>query len=513
MKSRRIVIAAIAFTAFAAGQVNADVKPHPLFCDNMVLQQGIKASVWGTADPGEKLTVSIAGQTAEATADKAGSWMTRLNPMTPGGPHEMTITGRNTVKIGNVMVGEVWLCSGQSNMGMEVREAMNATEEIASADYPDIRLFDVPPHIRDEPARDVQAQWRPCSPQTVPRFSAAGYFFGRQLHRELKVPVGLMSGAQGSSPAEAWTEIEALKGAIHDPVGRWQRQVRQEQEFRAKYETELAAWELAAAKAKAENKEPPKKPEAPYFLGRARIAQPAGLWNGTIAPLVPYGIRGVIWYQGESNAPRGTEYRKLLPAMIGSWRKEWGQGDFPFLIVAIAPFGPVYDHPTESGWAEVVEAQWMTAEAVPNCGLVVTTDIGDAKSAHPTNKQEVARRLALIALAKVYGKDAVCSGPVYTSMQVEGNRVRLHFKEIHGGLMAKPDGPLKGFAVAGEDRHFVWAEARLDGDTVVVWSDQVAKPVAVRCAWAQNPVCNLFNAEGLPAVPFRSDDWEQAAPK
>jgi len=513
MRLRRMAIAAITFAALVAGHASAEIRPHALFCDNMVLQQGIRVPVWGTAAPGEKLTVSVAGQVVEATADKAGSWLVRLGPMAPGGPHEMTIASTNIVRIRNVTVGEVWLCSGQSNMGMEVREALNATEETAAADYPDIRLFDVPPHIRDEPARDVQAQWRPCSPQTVTRFSAAGYFFGRRLYGELKVPIGLISGAQGSSPAEAWTEIEALKGAIEDPIGRWQRQVQQEQEFRTKYEAELAAWEPVAARAKAENEEPPKKPEPPYFLGRARIAQPAGLWNGTIAPLVPYGIRGVIWYQGESNAPRGREYRKLLPAMIRSWRHEWGQGDFAFLIVAIAPFGPAYGHPTESGWAEVVEAQWMTGETVPNCGLAVTSDIGDATSAHPANKQEVGRRLSLIALAKVYGRDIVYSGPMYTSMEVEGNRIRLHFKHVHGGLTVKPDGPLRGFAVSGVDRRFVWAEARLDGDTVVVWSEQVARPIAVRYAWAQNPVCNLFNADGLPAVPFRSDDWEQAAPR
>ncbi len=501
----------MAFAVFSAGRLNADVKPHALFCDDMVLQQGINAPIWGTAEPGEKVVVSVAGQTASATADEAGSWMVRLSPMEPGGPHDLTITGRNTVRISNVMVGEVWLCSGQSNMAMGVREAMDATQEIASADYPDIRLFEVPHRICDEPARDVQAQWRPCSPRTVPGFSAAGYFFGRRIHRELEVPVGLISGALGSSPAEAWTEIEALKGAIDDPIGRWRKQVQDEQALKAAYEAELAAWDSAAASAEAEHKQPPSKPEAPYVLGRARLAQPAGLWNGTIAPLVPYGIRGVIWYQGESNAQRGREHGKLLPAMIRSWREQWGQGDFPFLIVAIAPFGPAYDHPTESGWAEVVEAQWMTAEAVPNCGLAVTSDIGDARSPHPANKQEVGRRLALIALAQVYGRDVVYSGPAYTSMNLEGNRVRLHFKHVHGGLRGGPDGPLKGFAVAGDDRNFVWAEARIDGDTVVVWNDQVAKPVAVRYAWAQNPICDLFNAEGLPAVPFRSDDWPQPA--
>ena len=507
MVVRRTLIAALALSIFSAGHLNADVRPHALISDNMVLQRGISTPIWGSAEPGEKVTVAIAGQIAEATADAAGSWMVRLSPMEPGGPYEMTIAGSNTVKVNNVMVGEVWLCSGQSNMAMEVRQAKDADEEIAAADYPDIRLFDAPPRIRDLPARDVEARWRVCSPKSVARFSAAGYFFGRRLHREFDVPVGLICGAQGSSPAEAWTEIEALKAGIDDPVARWQGQVQEEGKAKADYEAELAAWEQ---RAKAEGKEPPHKPVRPYFLGRARVAQPAGLWNGTIAPLVPYGIRGVIWYQGESNASRGREHRKLLPAMIRSWRREWGQGEFPFLIVAIAPFGPVHDHPTDSGWAEVVEAQWMTAESVPNCGLAVTTDIGDAESAHPMDKQEVGRRLALIALAKVYGRDVVDSGPTYTAMEIEGSRTRLHFKHVHGGLVAGGDGPLTGFAVAGEGRRFLWAEARIEGDTVVVWNEQVPRPVAVRYAWARNPVCNLFNAEGLPAVPFRTDDWEQS---
>jgi len=510
MTAGRIVIAAIAFTAFSAGDLNADVQPHALFCDHMVLQQGISAPVWGTAAPGEEVTVSVAGQTAQATADEAGSWMARLSPMEYGGPHQMTIAGNNTVTISNVMVGEVWLCSGQSNMNMDVGEAMNGEEEVAAANYPDIRLFRVPARIVEEPQRNVKARWRPCSPQSAGSFSAAGYYFGRRIHRELGIPVGLICGAQGSSAAEAWVEMEALKNAIEDPVGRWQAEVDYEQESKAKYEAEMAAWEPAAEKAKAAGQEPPRKPVWPYFIGRSRVHQPATLWNGTIAPLVPYGIRGVLWYQGETNAPRGSEYGKLLPALIRSWRNEWGQGDFAFLIVALAPFRPVYDHPTDSGWARLVEAQWLTARDDPLSGLAVTTDIGDANNAHPANKQEVGRRLALIALAKLYGRDLVYSGPVFASMEAEGGRLRLRFEHVHGGLVTMPEGPLKGFSVAGEDRRFVWAEARIEGDTVMVWSDRVAEPVAVRYAWARHPICSLANAEGLPAVPFRTDDWEQA---
>lgn len=512
MRAGRIVIAAIAFTAFSAGDLSADVKPHALFCDHMVLQQGISVPVWGTAAPGEEVTVSVAGQTADATADEAGAWMARLSPMEYGGPHEMTIAGTNSVTMGNVMVGEVWLCSGQSNMNMDVGAALNGEQEIAAATHPDIRLFRVPARILDEPVRDVKGRWRPCSPETAGGFSAAGYYFGRRLHADLGVPIGLICGARGSSAAEAWVEMEALKAAdIEDPIAVWNAEVAYEQGFRDKYKAEMAVWEPAAEKAKAAGQEPPRKPELAYFVGRSRVHQPATLWNGTIAPLVPYGIRGVLWYQGETNAPRGNEYGKLLSALIRSWRDEWGQGDFAFLIVAIAPFRPVYDHPTDSGWAEVVEGQWMTARSDPNSGLAVTTDIGDAENAHPANKQEVGRRLALIALAKVYGKDVVYSGPEFTAMEVEGSRVRLHFEHVHGGLAAMPEGPLKGFAIAGEDRRFVWAEARIEGDTVLVRSDQVAEPVAVRYAWATHPICNLANADGLPAVPFRTDDWERTS--
>jgi sialate O-acetylesterase len=508
MTARRIIVTAMALTALGGGSLNAEVQPHGLFCDHMVLQQGLRAPVWGTAAPGEEVTVSIAGQTARAKADAGGSWMARLNPMDAGGPYEMTIAGTNAVTISDVMVGEVWLCSGQSNMGMEVREAMNGEQEIAAASYPNMRLFDVPPRILEEPSRDVRARWRQCSPQSVARFSAAGYYFGRRLHADLGVPIGLICGAQGSSSAEAWVEMSALKEAdIEDPVAVWNAEVAYEQKFRDKYEAEMAVWKPAAEKAKAAGEEPPPKPELAYFVGRSRVHQPATLWNGTIAPLVPYGIRGVIWYQGESNEPRGGEYGKLLPALIRSWRKEWGQGDFAFLIVALAPYRPIYDHPTDSGWAEVVEGQWTTARDDPLSGLAVTTDIGDAENAHPANKQEVGRRLALIALAKVYGQDIVCSGPVFASMERDGTRLRLHFDHVHAGLTTMPEGPLKGFAIAGEDRQFVWAEAKIEGDTVVVWSDKVAEPVAVRYAWAKHPICNLANADGLPAVPFRTDDW------
>jgi sialate O-acetylesterase len=435
--------------------------------------------------------------------------MVRLDPMEVGGPHEMTVSGKNTVTIKDVMVGEVWLCSGQSNMGVSVGESMNAEAEIAAANHPGIRLFDVPPRVVEEPQRDVKARWRPCSPESVARFSAVGYYFGQRLREDLGVPIGLICGAQGSSAAEAWMEMSALKEVVSNAVERWQEEVDYERKAEEGWQKELAAWPAAVEAAKAAGKEPPRQSEKPYFIGRSRVHQPATLWNGTIAPLMPYGIRGVIWYQGETNEPRGSEYGKLMMALMRSWRKEWGQGDFPFFQVAIAPFRPIYDHPTDSGWAEVIEGQWASARDDVFSGLAVTTDIGDVNDAHPKNKQEVGRRLALIALAKVYGRDVVYCGPVFASMQIEGNRARLHFDHVHGGLVTMPEGPLKGFAIAGADRQYIWADARIDGDTVVVWNDRVAQPVAVRYAWAKHPICNLANAEGLPAVPFRTDHWEK----
>ena len=496
----KVAAAVSLFLTLLAAQacLSAEVKPHALFTDNMVLQQGISNPVWGTADPGETITVSIAGQTAKATADATGSWTVKLSPMKAGGPHEMTIAGKNTVKIRDVLVGEVWLCSGQSNMNFELGEAMNAQEEIANANYPNIRVFYVNDKSLPEPVKDVRGRWRVCTPAVAKEFSATAYFFGRHLYRELNVPIGLIQSSHGASPAEAWTEAGALKACIPDAVERYESLLKNYETAKAEYDREVAA-----------GKRPASKPTLPREA--SWVHRPMGFWNGAIAPLVPYGIRGVIWYQGESNVPRVKEYHKLLSAMIQSWRKEWGQGEFPFLIVEVAPYMAVRDNPTESAWAELRETQRLTAVSVPNCGIVSTTDIGAAKDPHPKNKQDVGKRLGLVALAKTYGRDVVDSGPMYASMKVEGNRVRLSFTHVHGGLVAKPDGPLKGFAIAGKDRRFVWAEAKIEGNTIVVWNDEIHEPAAVRYAWADNPVCNLFNVEGLPAFPFRTDDWGQRA--
>jgi sialate O-acetylesterase len=372
-------------------------------------------------------------------------------------------------------------------------------------------MFTVKKAVAGKPLTSMEGSWAVCGPQTVGNFSAVGYFFGRELHQRLNVPVGLIHTSWGGTPAESWTESSALES---DPDLRViaERGKQGIEKFRNEFPTQVAAaiekWKPQADKADAEGRPLPplNLPQDP----RSSPWRPSGLYNAMISPLLPYAIKGAIWYQGESNAGRAYQYRKLLPAMIQSWRKAWGQGDFPFYIVSLANFTPVKPEPGDSDWAELREAQTLTANNVPNSGQAITIDIGEANDIHPKNKQDVGRRLALVALAKTYQKNDVAhSGPVYDSMNVDGDAVRVTFKHTHGGLLAKGGTEsLKGFAVAGEDKKWHWADARIDGESVVVRSDKVQKPAAVRYAWANNPVCNLYNQAGLPAVPFRTDDWK-----
>jgi sialate O-acetylesterase len=493
--TRRVIFATLAaclLTGLAA-PAQADLKLSPLFGDHMVLQQGQPVPLWGTADANDTITVTVGDQKATATADGSGKWMAKVGPLPAGGPVEVSVAGKgSTVSIKDVLVGEVWVCSGQSNMEMSVNSSANVEQERAGANYPQIRMFTVKKSVTGKPTQSLEGSWQVTSPQTVGNFSAVGYFFGRELHKTLNVPVGLIHTSWGGTPAESWAERSALEADsdFRPILERWQQQ----------YEK----WKTDSDAADAAGKPLPPDP-------RVNPWRPAGLYNAMIAPLLPYGIKGAIWYQGESNAGRAYQYRKLLPAMINSWRKAWGQGDFPFYIVSLANFTPVKPEPGDSDWAELREAQTLTAMNVPNSGQSITIDIGDDKDIHPKNKQEVGRRLALVALANTYSKKNVAfSGPVYDSMSVEGNAVRLKFKFAQGGLLAKGnDAPqLKGFAVAGDDRKWYWADAKIDGESVVVRSDKVQRPVAVRYAWANNPVCNLYNQAGLPAVPFRTDDWK-----
>ena len=493
---------------FGADTTQADVRLPAVIGDNMVLQQGQKVPIWGWAEPGEEVTVAVSWHSMRwaVTAGKDGNWRFEITPPSADGPYQMTISGKNTITIENILVGEVWVCSGQSNMQWAVKQSVNAEQEIAAANYPNIRLFSAQRKVAEEPQHDCVGSWQPCSAETVADFSAVAYYFGRELHKELTVPVGLIHTSWGGTPAEAWTSRKALAAEpdFAPILQRYDDAVAKYPQAMEEYEQKLAEWNEATKQAKAEGKNPPRRPGQPFGPGNPH--SPAGLYNAMIAPLIPYGVAGAIWYQGESNASRAYQYRKLLPAMINNWRNDWGRGNFAFLTVQLANFMATKPEPTDSEWAELREAQLLTL-SLPNTGMAVIIDIGDANDIHPKNKQDVGKRLALWALAKTYAKNLTYAGPIYKSMKIEANKIILQFEHVGGGLVAGGGEPLKGFAIAGVDRKFVWADAQINGNTVVVSSDKVAEPVAVRYAWADNPVCNLYNKEGLPASPFRTDDW------
>lgn len=483
----------------------SDVAMTSVFGDNMVLQREINIPVWGTADPGERITVSIDDNEAKTTAGNDGHWLVKLDIMSAGGPFKMTVKGKNSITFTNVMVGEVWVCSGQSNMQWPIKNQKNVENDVASANYPNIRFFTVDRVTKQTPQYEFSGKkpmWTVCTPETVVPFSAVAYFFGRQMHRELGIPVGLIHSSWGGSPAESWTTRESL---VTDPeldpiLVRWIDIIEKYPYAKQQYDKELAEWN----KAKAEGKQVSSMPRPP--LGPEHFHYPSCLYNAMISPLLPYGIGGVIWYQGESNAGRAFQYRKLFPTMIRDWRMAWKQGDFPFLFVQLANFRQTVPEPGDSDWAELREAQLMTL-SLPNTAMAVAIDIGEADNIHPQNKQEVGRRLALGAYKVAFNMDIVHSGPLYHSMYVGNGKIHLRFTETGSGLIAKGGNPLKGFAIAGKNRDFVWADAKIEGNEVVVWSDEVPDPVAVRYAWANNPVCNLYNREGLPASPFRTDSW------
>ena len=462
---------ALVLAAAAASPAAADVRLPKVFGDSMVLQQQAQVAVWGWADANEEVTVTLGETKATAKAGADGKWLTKIQTPTAGGPHTLTVKGKNEIALKDVLVGEVWIASGQSNMEWPVKASINAADEAKTANFPQIRMIKVDHAATDQPQDDIPTLgWKVCTPENVPDFSAAGYFFARHLHNELKVPVGIINTSWGGTICETWTSAEAL----------------------------AAEPELKPLVDRPVNLDPSKPP------AQQNPNQRSVLYNGMLKPLVPFGIRGAIWYQGESNVGRAVQYRKLFPTMIADWRKQFGQGDFPFLFVQLAPYN--YG-PPHLALAELWDAQ-VKSLSVPSTGMCVTWDIGDVNDIHPKNKQDVGKRLALWALANTYGKsDVVYSGPLYESMAVEGNKIRIKFKHAAGGLASKEDKPLTHFQIAGEDQKFVDAKATIDGETVVVESDQVAAPKAVRFAWHGLAEPNLFNKTGLPASPFRTDDW------
>ncbi|NOX53908.1 MAG: sialate O-acetylesterase [Planctomycetes bacterium] len=503
-------VVTLACLALWASRAWADVRLPAIFGSHMVLQQGQADRVWGWADPDETVTVEIAGQSHSVTTGDDGRWSVQLEPLSAGGPYTMTVRGKNTIKLEDVLVGEVWLCSGQSNMQWPVSAARDADLEIRSAKYPKIRLITVPQVGTQEPQFDFKGEWKVCSPETVGDFSAVGFFFGRVLHQMLGVPIGLIDNSWGGSSCEAWVRRDLLE---KDPryealMARWKKTEATYDHAKAvaAYQKRLEQWKKRVQEAKAAGKPAPRRPRPPRnpLIGQHR---PGNLYNGVLKPIIGFGIRGTIWYQGESNASRAYQYRHLFPLMIQSWRDEWGIGEFPFYWVQLADFRAEVSEPKESDWAELREAQTL-AMRLPNTGQAVIIDLGEANDIHPKNKQDVARRLARWPLACQYGLDIVYQSPLYKSMEKKGNKILITFDHVGGGLVTVDVHQVKGFAIAGEDRKFVWAEAKIVGkDKVEVWSDAIPDPVAVRYAWADNPVCNLYSRERLPVTPFRTDDW------
>jgi sialate O-acetylesterase len=631
---------------------------HPLFSDDMVLQRDIKAPIWGWTTSGDRVTVAIDGKTAgkEAIADKDGKWMTKVGPVSVGGPHTVTIVGKKQkIVLKNVVFGDVWLCSGQSNMNWPVRLSNNAEEEVKNANYPAIRSFTVSFYPSLVPMKlPPPAAWEVCKPEFARNFTGVGYFFAREIHKTQKAPIGIIHSSAGATYGEVWVSEPALHKHLPKDFVKELNLTKEAAGEKAEdfdYFVDLAKWTAAVDPPSARLKyacDPDLKTddwrdiavpkpwqdaglndfhglvwfrhwidipdawagkELKLFLstindiditwlngkligcnqikgnGRTYVVEPGlvkpgknlltvailnkegpggfcsaltnmvllpvnaagekpirlagswkakagpafndiripfptpkvghyqtvpGMYNGMIAPLEPFAIKGVLWYQGEANGPRWLQYRRLLPTLIADWRERFQVGEFPFLIVALPNYNPLQKNPVEPGWAEIRESQWRTARTVPNCGLATTIDIGDAGNIHPRNKQEVGRRLSLVARNLVYGeKDVIYSGPEFSKMQIEpkGSRIRLYFKHVHGGLTIKTgDKTLTGFAIAGADKKFVWADAVINGDAIVVSSPQVAEPKHVRYGWAWNPIVNLCNKEGLPAVTFRTDE-------
>ena len=464
------------FTLFSLTDITAQVRPSGIFGDHMVLQRNKPIRVWGTASPGEKVTVQFNSKALKVKASSSGDWQVTLPAMTHGGPYTMTITGKDTVKFSDILVGEVWICSGQSNMEWNVNSSDSAKKEIANAKYPQIRQVKISKDASVLPRKDISkpAPWVICSPETVANFTAAGYFFARELQEKLGVPVGLINSSWGGTHVETWTSGDALF-AHPDFAG-----------LKQKYPTVDTVI------------------KAPNAYGSL-------LYNAMINPIVGYGVGGAIWYQGESNASRADQYNISFPMMIKDWRSRWND-EFPFYFVQLANFQAAFGNSQNGGsqWAELREAQTNTL-SLPNTGMAVIIDIGNSKDIHPRNKQDVGKRLALLALGKTYKLDIPHESPMFESMTTDRNTVTIRFKNTYGGLTVRNKyGYVNGFEVAGTDQKFHYAQARLQDGQVIVTCDKVTSPVAVRYGWADDPNdLNLYNSASLPAAPFRTDNWDK----
>jgi len=517
--------------ALAAGSLQAEIELSAVFGDHMVLQRNQVAPVWGWAEPGEEVNVSFAGQEKKAKADKAGSWRVNLDALEASGEgRELKVSGSKggVRSFKDVLVGEVWVCSGQSNMEWTVNGSFNANEEKIGANHPLIRHIKVPRIPSDSHALTFNSKWQICSPTTAGNFTAVGYYFARKLHKELGVPIGLLNSSWGGTRIEPWIPTDGFRiiGGQNFAKGILDRIESADPKTEKGQARHLAAidiirkWtEKAEANVKA-GKFPPNQPAAAYVGLGTSHQDPTRLYRGMIHPLVPYGMRGAIWYQGESNGNEGETYYHKKHGLVKGWRKVWGQGDFPFYWVQLANFTNDKKTPQGGdGYARIRDAERKALD-LPNSGMAVIIDIGETSDIHPKNKQDVGKRLAQWGLAKVYGKKVVPSGPLFKKMEVDGNKARIHFDHVGKGLIIgkkeglKPteevviDAKLERFAIAGKDRNWTWADAVIDGDGVVVSHPDVPQPVAVRYAYSANPLgANLYNRDGFPASPFRTDDW------
>ncbi len=550
------LVAVVLLTAIPA---QAKVRLPAVFADHLILQRDAAVSIWGGAEAGEKVTVKFAGQEKSATVDARGKWLVKLEALAASAePRELTITDAHASRITlhDVLVGDVWLAGGQSNMGFPLNSAHNAKDELPKAGDPLLRFFRVKTKTAAEPQTDCTGSWELSTPETAKNFSGVAYFFAQEIRRNQKVPVAVLQAPWGGTDIETWISLDGLKQhpMLTKPLERWQKAEADYEKIKANpsrvadYEKDLKQWQAEVGPAysvilkkynddKSAGKEVGKKPEPsrpepsnPDPMGMPspsrRPSTPTVNFNGMIAPLMPYAVRGIIWYQGENNGGRGLEYRELFPRLIQDWREQWtknGGADFPFLFVQLPCNGPDTTPVAESGWPWLREAQAMTLK-VPRTGMAVTIDVGDPNNVHPADKIDVGKRLALVARKKVYGENVVASGPMFQDLQINDGKVRVRFSETDGGLIAGqqpwlaagvkpfPKDKLIGFFIAGEDKKWIEAEAKIDGDSVIVSHADVLKPVAVRYGWANSPRCNLYNQSGLPAAPFRTDDWPPGAP-
>ena len=500
MKCARVAaIASLLLFDIAAGSSRAAVTLPSLLADHMVVQRGLPLHVWGKASEHESVSVTFRGQTQSATTDDLGRWSLYLPPGEAGGPFQMVIKASNTIQLNDILVGDVWVASGQSNMEFPMKELANPDSEIAAAQYPKIRIFRVEHRPSDHPRSDVEAKaWAPCTPESAAESSAVAYYFARALYQKMNVPIGLIETFWGGTPAESWTSLHTLSAdaSLMPVFAERSKMVDEHESVLMGLAQEESEYQKSVEQAQAEGKPVPGRRWHPDFDAWA----PAALFNGMIAPLTPFAIRGVIWYQGEANSGRRAPlYAHLFPTMIGDWRRAWDEGDFPFLFVQIANWNTEPD----GRWPEVRDAQRRTL-ALRNTGMAVTIDIGDPVDIHPKNKLDVGLRLAKAARAIAYGEKLEWSGPLYRQLTGEDHALRVWFDHA-AGLTAKGD-TVVGFEVAGADGKYVAADAKIDGSSVIVSSSTVPEPVSVRYAWAPNPTCNLYNREGLPASPFQAPE-------